>query len=66
VRRREIRAFRPSFDNRQSRKAIFGSDKVPEALSGFLEKESPCFGHLDAAIAPQQKTRLHLVLEPPN
>jgi hypothetical protein len=35
-------------------------------VSGFLEKESPCFGHLDAAIAPQQKTRLHFALEPPN
>ena len=36
------------------------------ASSSFLEKESPCFGYLDAAIGPPEKTRLHLVLEPPN
>ena len=43
-----------------------GVIRARDDVSGFLEKESPCFGHLDAAIGPPQKTRLHLVLEPPN
>ena len=43
-----------------------GEIRARDDVSGFLKKEPPCFGDLDAAIGPPQKTRLHFILEPPN